>query len=399
VHLTWGPGVELVWPAPSPETWPETWGRHLSHYLRAYLACGVTTVLDAAAPPGTVQAVRGLLASGSPGPRYLTLGPFLGPAGGYGSGPIFASVGSVEEVGVRLDELQSLGAIGVKVPIEAGFSPFRALPLLPPELLEAIRRGAAERGLPIYVHATEEEHQRAALDLGARALVHPVLPGLGRSQQLSSEFVARMARSGAYQMTTLSIMDSWVSFHHPERLDHPLLELVAPDDELAAARDPDVVRRSRRALVAQEAGWLPGFVVDRIASLVLGEDEGRDGLRRAQEALRGLQAGGVPIVVGSDTVYSTLGLHVFHGWSSLREIELLAEAGFSPEQALASATRIPAEMLGLGDEVGTIEVGKRADLVIVREDPLAEVRALRSIEWTVRDGVARTPDGWMSEQP
>jgi imidazolonepropionase-like amidohydrolase len=52
-------------------------------------------------------------------------------------------------------------------------------------------------------------------------------------------------------------------------------------------------------------------------------------------------------------------------------------------------------MLGLDQELGTVEVGKRADLVIVRDDPLADLRALRTIRWTVRDGVARSPEDWM----
>ena len=53
-------------------------------------------------------------------------------------------------------------------------------------------------------------------------------------------------------------------------------------------------------------------------------------------------------------------------------------------------------MLGRTDELGTIEVGKRADLVIVGGDPLADLRALQTIRWTVRNGVARTPQEWMA---
>ena len=53
-------------------------------HLRAYLACGVTTVLDAGAFAETVRDIQGWLAAGHPGPRYLTTGPYPRPPGGYG---------------------------------------------------------------------------------------------------------------------------------------------------------------------------------------------------------------------------------------------------------------------------------------------------------------------------
>ena len=79
-----------------------------------------------------------------------------------------------------------------------------------------------------------------------------------------------------------------------------------------------------------------------------------------------------------------------------REIELLGGAGLSPAQAIEAATQTPARMLGLSGEIGTIEPGKRADLMIVRGDPLKDLRALRSILWTVKNGVAHTPAEWMA---
>jgi imidazolonepropionase-like amidohydrolase len=54
-------------------------------------------------------------------------------------------------------------------------------------------------------------------------------------------------------------------------------------------------------------------------------------------------------------------------------------------------------MLGLADQIGTVEVGKRADLMIVRDDPLTDLGALRMIMWTIKDGVAHTPQDWMAQ--
>jgi imidazolonepropionase-like amidohydrolase len=105
---------------------------------------------------------------------------------------------------------------------------------------------------------------------------------------------------------------------------------------------------------------------------------------------------GIPIVVGTDASSWPVFLNFFHGTSTIREIELLVGAGMPPVDVIASATRIPAEMMGLEQLIGTIELGKRADLVVVRGDPLKNVSALKSVAWTIKDGEAHTPEEWMS---
>lgn len=74
-----------------------------------------------------------------------------------------------------------------------------------------------------------------------------------------------------------------------------------------------------------------------------------------------------------------------HG-TNLRELELMAENGLTPEQALVAATSGAAEMLGLEDELGTVEPGKRADLVVVDGDPLRFADLAQRIELVIKDG-------------
>jgi len=120
-------------------------------------------------------------------------------------------------------------------------------------------------------------------------------------------------------------------------------------------------------------------------------------LESAMDAIRRLHDAGAKIVIGSDTVYSEQTLYAFHGYSTLREIELAVQAGLTPMEALQAATINAAEMLGLEDEIGTVAAGKRADLVIMRDDPLADIENIKSILWTVQDGIAKTPQQWMSD--
>ena len=115
-----------------------------------------------------------------------------------------------------------------------------------------------------------------------------------------------------------------------------------------------------------------------------------------EQGLIRLHRAGVLIVVGTDVPSPWPdAIYHFHGPQMAREMELVVEAGLTPLEAITSATRIPAEMLGLEAEIGTIEVGKRADLVLVKGDPSTDIGALPAVRWTVRDGVAHTPEGWM----
>jgi imidazolonepropionase-like amidohydrolase len=100
-------------------------------------------------------------------------------------------------------------------------------------------------------------------------------------------------------------------------------------------------------------------------------------------AVREMHRRGVVIVAGTD-----IGVP---GHSLPRELELYVQAGFTPLEALAAATIVPARMLGRDRELGTIAAGKRADLALVDGDPLADIRALRRVKLTVARGRAYDP--------
>ena len=107
------------------------------------------------------------------------------------------------------------------------------------------------------------------------------------------------------------------------------------------------------------------------------------------------------VVVGSDAGY----IFQLYGFGFIQEMELLQEAGFHPLEVIWSATLKGAEALGLDDEIGSIQIGKKADLVILDEDPLenlkmlygtgwirlnddtGEVERVGGVRWTVKDGI------------
>lgn len=91
---------------------------------------------------------------------------------------------------------------------------------------------------------------------------------------------------------------------------------------------------------------------------------------------------GVPIGAGTDT---PIGLAI-PGYSLHRELEMLVRAGMTPLQALEAATIRPTEFLRLKDQLGTIEVGKRADLVLLLANPLEDIRNTRRIDLVISKG-------------
>jgi imidazolonepropionase-like amidohydrolase len=92
-----------------------------------------------------------------------------------------------------------------------------------------------------------------------------------------------------------------------------------------------------------------------------------------------LHKAGVPIVAGTDQTVP--------GFSLYREIELYVQAGFTPMEALQAATIVPARVMKLDKELGTVEAGKRADLIIVGANPLEQIRNIRKVETVVTGGV------------
>jgi imidazolonepropionase-like amidohydrolase len=124
-------------------------------------------------------------------------------------------------------------------------------------------------------------------------------------------------------------------------------------------------------------------VVDRIAAAAASRPEGVPAAGRTYESARGsvaeLHRAGVPILAGTDANAGPgIPFSPRHGESLHEEFELLIEAGLSTVEALRAATVLPAHHFGLHDR-GVIEPGRRADLVLIDGDPIADIRATRQI--------------------
>lgn len=380
----------------------ETLQRYRYHQLRAYPACGITTILDNAIAASMLRMFQEHLDAGGIGPRIYALAPAFYPSNGYLDndmlteywGPHWRPAGSREDIEALFQEYEGIGnIIGVKTVLESGFGKANIWPLHSPEIRKIIVDEAAKRNLPLYIHAYKQKEQDIGLEMGVYNFVHSGF----MFKQPSGDFIDRMKKQGTYVTTTLSCtFDQMLVNFKLERLDDEFLKLTVPEELLKTARDLEAWKEYYNTFFKiSSPKWMPSFILKRMTKLMNIEKMIRSCLTSATNAIVTMHKAGIPIVVGTDASSWPVFLNFFHGPSTIREIELLGNAGIPPMDVIASATRIPAEMMGIGNLIGTVEVGKRADLIVVRDDPLKDLTALKSLMWTIKDGEARTPEEWM----
>jgi len=147
----------------------------------------------------------------------------------------------------------------------------------------------------------------------------------------------------------------------------------APADVPAAKIEPGVDRVAPELREQLTSGGLPAD----LAPL------GQESLQKLFQIIGALRRAGVRIVAGTDQTVP--------GYSVYREIELYVQAGFTPMEALQAATLVPARVMGVERESGTVEAGKRADLDVLDANPLENIHNVRSVHWVVANGVLYDP--------
>ena len=316
--------------------------------LAATLRLGITTVRDGGgADLGLKQAVEdGLVA----GPRMHISIKMLSQTGGHGddllpsgaAAPLFATypgspsglVNGPDEVRRKVRELVRDGADVIKVATSGGVLSPRDNPRhahFRPAELEVLVEEASAAGRPVMAHAQASEGIKNAIRAGVRSIEHGIY--------LDDEAIELMLRHGTYLVPTL----------------------VAPQGVIDAAG---------------AGAQIPAASVRKAQEVVE--------VHRA--SFRAAVAAGVRIAMGTDTGVTP------HG-QNLREFALMAAGGMSPAGVLAASTLTAAELLGVADELGTLEPGKRADIVVVRGDPFELATLAEHIEAVWKDGVPVVEQG------
>jgi imidazolonepropionase-like amidohydrolase len=229
---------------------------------------------------------------------------------------------------------------------------------------------ARRAGLPLIVHATGLSEAKVALRAGAKLLVHSV-----NEQPVDEEFLSLAKKSGAIYCPTLTV---FVGYYR-------LVQAVLSKKDLPAVDDPNGCVDGATLAKLGETSRLGaperlGPFIESHAKQVPDLDRvGRANLKRVADA-------GVTIAMGTDAGNPL----TLHGPSVYAEMEAMQAAGLTPMQVLVASTRGGAAAMGLDGEIGTVEKGKSADLLVVAGDPTKDVANLRKVRYVVRGGVVRS---------
>ena len=335
--------------------------------LASLLAWGITSVYSTGIPDLEIYGDLKRISSdpASPYPHFYGVGMTFGAEGGHGSIGGFAPA-TPEEAREGVRENAAAGADGIKfVYSPVTYALQAGLPQLEPEVMEAIIDEAHQNGLEAMVHAPILDDAKEALRAGADGLVHGII-----DQEIDQEFIELMQENQAFYMTTHAIFEA------------------AGDIGGWAQRLQEFDRSGRTSQVEIENGLSPELASewealwDNFAYMRERMPVLRANTRTAYEA-------GFLVVAGSDTGDSGAG--VINGLSLQVELQLLAESGLTPHQVLQTATINAARMVGREADLGSVEAGKLADLVILNADPLADIRNVNDIHRVVKGGIAYDP--------
>jgi imidazolonepropionase-like amidohydrolase len=240
-------------------------------------------------------------------------------------------------------------------------------------LAVAQARGTGATGMKIYANLSGElvrkliaEAKRQHFPVWTHQQVYPATPydSLGATTVSHVCMIARYVREP--HKTAYGHANDW-SYEGMSADDPAIKRYIAALAKSGTIMDATLSVYKPAAQIAQEKAPHP-----------------RCSLELAAGITRAMHAAGVPIIAGTDEEAGNDEQlpSLFH------ELEMLVQnAGLSPQEAIASATSVAAKALGKQGEIGTLEAGKYANIVLVKEDPLKDIANLRSVTLTVRRGV------------
>lgn len=304
---------------------------------RKSLDAGVTTIRMTGSEGNTGVAIREAIARGDyPGPRVFTAGGVT-ITGGHGSRPgVTYNDGPYEMIKTARSKI-SEGQDWIKIAISGGVATDGgdiAEALMTPEEMRAVIDASHRFGIPVAAHSGSTAATNAAVDAGVDSIEHGYV--------LDRPLLKKMAKSNTWLVPTIMVT-------HPGGREY--FERIG---------SPEWYLKRRESVGKQHWETLEAAIQENV-KIALGTDQ-------------------MPFEPNDGTS------------STVREAEAYVEAGMTPLQALRSATIASATMLRAERDIGSLEVGKYADILAVNADPLKNISALRNITMIMKGGAVHRND-------
>ena len=373
-------------------------------FARSYLYSGFTTLIDLISTPEAMARWKShypvpdtyfcggaVLMDGYPSnflpkeSRYTAMPYLLVEARTPGSPLPPGVIASEHTPQMVVTRMKADGAICVKTFFERGFGGVRNLPVPQAETIRALVRAAHAAGLPVLMHANSLEAQQFALDTGVDIIAH----GLwntdekakpGELTALEKSVLDEVIAADVGWQPTLQVLYGLHNLFDDATLADPRLTRVLPGSLIHWYRSPEG-RWFRDSIIAETPELAAPSVA---ANMLLGP------INRVAAATGYMAQHHARLLFGTDTPSSPTYANPpgLNGWMEMRH---LADAGVTPEQIFQAATLSNARALKLDREIGTVQVGKRANLLLVRADPRKTIQAYQEIAKVILGGRVLDP--------
>lgn len=333
---------------------PGLWEMHIHasgvEFGPALVAAGITTARDCGGEFDYLVAARDAVAKrGAIGPRLLLAG--------------LVDAGALNAFGHVTAETPEEGRAVVDRYHAAGFEQIKLYTFLKPDVVKAIAEEAHKLGMTVTGHVPQALNAFEGVEAGMDQVNH-------------LNYVSTMMRPagggrGAIDVNSDAAQKAIQFFKDHRTVVDPTAgwgEMAGHSKEVDVASFEPGIAKAPPVLDVKFRGMGGATTAEQMRA------------RTAQTlaVIGALHKAGVIIVPGSDTGLVGYGLH--------RELELYVQAGMTPMEAIQAATIVSARAMGLERDSGTVEVGKRADLILVEGDPLANIADLRRVSKVVANG-------------
>ncbi len=356
---------------PTPSGPPAMYGEHATSFPRLYLAGGVTTMRTTGSvePYTDLEIKRAIDLGAMLGPKMRITGPYLEGEGAYT--PQMRQLRDAEDAR-RTAEYW----------MDEGVTSFKAYMHLTPAELAALVKAAHARGVKVTGHLGAVGFREAAA-IGIDNLEHGLAvdteffsgkkPGVCPDPKAAAKEMAEKLDVGSAPVQEM--IRDLVAHNVAITSTLPVFETFVPGRAPLAARVLDAMTEASkvsylrvRSSISDDAAASPWAALFK---------------KELQFEHDFAKAGGLLLAGLDPTGYGG----VIPGFGDQREIELLVEAGFTPVEAIHIATSNGAQFLGELEQIGTLAVGKAADIVVIHGDPSTTIADIEKVETVFKDGI------------